>query len=118
MKKVMHKKFGRHYLVELIGCDPRPLKRVADVQKLLLRAARKSQATILKYFFHQFAPAGVTGIILITESHFFIHTWPDDRYAALDIFTCGTMRPQAAIADLKKSFGAQKLRIRTFARGF
>ena len=115
---VTHKEFGKHYLVELIGCDPGRLKHVTHVQKLLLQAARKSNATILKHFFHQFEPAGVTGIILITESHFFIHTWPDDQYAALDIFTCGAMEPKAAIENLKKSFRAKKVKIRTIVRGY
>ena len=80
---IPHKEFGKHYLVEFIDCDPAKLKFSDEVQGMLLHAAKESNATVLKYFFHQFEPSGVTGIILIAESHFFIHTWPEDQYAAL-----------------------------------
>ena len=73
MKK--RKEFGKHYLVEFIGCDPETIKYVAPVEKLFLRAARRSKARVVRYFFHQYKPFGVTGVILIQWSHFSLHTW-------------------------------------------
>ncbi len=112
------KSFGQHYLVEMIGCDPEKIKYVQDVEKVLLQAAKKSQATIVKSFFHQYEPYGVTGIILISESHFSVHTWPEDNYAAFDILTCGEMFPERAIEDLELNFQAKEVRTKIITRGF
>ena len=99
----LKKVFGKHYLVEFIGCDSEKLKRVKDIKPILLKAAKASKATIIKYFFHQYQPFGVTGVILISESHFSIHTWPEDAYVTFDILTCGKMFPLKAIEIIKKS---------------
>ncbi|VAX36800.1 S-adenosylmethionine decarboxylase proenzyme, prokaryotic class 1B [hydrothermal vent metagenome] len=113
----MKKKFGQQYLVELIGCQAKKLEQVEDVRKVLMEAAKKSKAKVIKEFFHQFEPRGVTGIILIAESHFSIHTWPEDSYAAFDVLTCGEMDAQAAIEVLKKNFQAQRINVRVMDRG-
>ena len=112
------KEFGKHYIVEFIGCDAERMKRVPAVKKMLLEAARLSQATVLGSHFHQFRPFGVTGMIFISESHFSIHTWPEDGYAAFDILTCGTMFPQKAIAHLRAELGARSVKTRILSRGF
>jgi len=118
MEKI-NKEFGKHYIVELIGCDVEKIKVIKDVKKAFLHAARKSKATILKHFFHQFKPYGVTGIILIAWSHFAVHTWPEDNYVSLDILTCGEeMCPEIAINELKNSFNAKKTKVKILARGF
>ena len=112
------KEFGKHYLVEYVGCNPKKLKFVEDVRPLFLRAAEKSRATIIQSFFHQFEPAGVTGIIMIAESHFSVHTWPENTYASFDILTCGEMEPEAAIEELRTGFEAQRVDVRVFPRGY
>jgi len=117
MEKV-NKEFGKYYLVELIDCDTEKLKFVKDVQEIFLRAAEKSKATVVKHFFHQYEPFGVTGIILICESHFSIHTWPEDKYVAFDILTCGEMYPELAIEEMKNSFQAKQAKVRIIPRGF
>lgn len=114
----IRKTFGKHFLVELIGCDPDRLRYVPTVKKIFLSAACASKARIISHDFHQFYPWGVTGIIFIQESHFSIHTWPEDRYAAFDIFTCGKMNPEKAIQAMKIGLGASKIRQRIVARGF
>lgn len=81
---------GTHVLLELRDCDPLQLDNLTLVRDTLLEAAEEVGATILSDNFHQFSPQGVTGIIAIAESHISIHTWPEHRYAAVDIFTCGT----------------------------
>lgn len=110
------KVYGQHFLVELLGCDPAKIKHVESVEQIFLEAAHISGASIVEHFFKQYKPEGVTGIILISESHFSIHTWPEDGFVALDIFTCGTMDSQAAIDLLKREFDAQDIHQRVIER--
>lgn len=114
----MIKEFGKHYLVEYVDCNPRKMEFVDDVRPLFLRAAEKSRATVIQSFFHQFEPRGVTGIIMIAESHFSVHTWPEDNYVSFDILTCGEMDPQAAIEELRAGFEAKRVDVRVVARGY
>lgn len=114
----LKKEFGKHYLVEYIGCDPHTLKKVKEVKAGLLKAAQLSRATVVEHFFYQYKPHGVTGVILISESHFSIHTWPEDQYASFDILTCGVMMPMEAINYLKNFFKAKRVRIKIFSRGY
>ena len=81
---------GRHFLVEYHGCNPDTLDNVELVRDIMLFAAKESGATILNTYLHKFSPQGVSGVIVIAESHIAIHTWPEHGYAAVDIFTCGT----------------------------
>ena len=113
----MKKEFGKHYLVELIGCRTKTLMSVKDVRRIFLAATEKSRAVVLKSFFYQFKPAGVSGVILIAESHLSIHTWPEDRYASVDIQTCGPMYPDRAVEVLKKAFEAKKVVVKIVKRG-
>ena len=80
---------GRHLLVELHGCHPDTLKKVDVVKDILVGAARACGATIVDVAFHEFNPFGVSGVVVIAESHLTIHTWPEYGYAAVDLFTCG-----------------------------
>lgn len=109
---------GKHYLVEYVGCDEAEISQVAPVKKALLEAVERSGATYVKDSFHQFNPYGVSGIVLIAESHFSIHTWPEHHAAALDVFTCGeTMNAESAIDFLGKQFGAAELHKKVMDRG-
>jgi len=88
---------GKHLLVELNDCPHALLNDVAFIRETMLAAARESGATILGESFHTFSPQGVSGVIIIAESHLTIHTWPEHGYAAADIFTCGTtVQPEKA----------------------
>ena len=80
---------GTHLLQELRNCNPQLLDDLEYIRQVLTVAAKGAGATIVGESFHQFDPRGVTGIIAIAESHLCIHTWPDHKYAAVDIFTCG-----------------------------
>jgi spermidine synthase len=96
---------GLHYLLELKDCEPQILDDLEAVKQILLEAARKSQATIIDYSFRKFSPQGISGIIIIAESHFSIHTWPEYSYAAIDIFTCGeVMDPLSAVGYIIEKF--------------
>lgn len=116
--KRTRKEFGKHYLVEFIGCDPEKIKYVKPVEKVFLAAARKSMAKVVKCFFYQYRPFGVTGVILIKWSHFSIHTWPEDCYAAFDVFTCGEMFPEIAVSVIKEGLSARIVKKRVVSRGY
>ena len=99
---------GRHITVELSGCDPTIIADSKAVEQALLDAAKASGAHIIESSFHYFAPQGVSGFVIISESHFSIHTWPEYDYAAVDVFTCGdSISPFVGIEKLKKSLRAQ-----------
>ena len=76
-------------LIELYGCDAEILNDCEKIEKVMNAAALLANAHIVESVFHQFNPHGISGVVVIAESHFSIHTWPEHRYAAVDIFTCG-----------------------------
>ncbi|MEW6545814.1 MAG: adenosylmethionine decarboxylase [Bacillota bacterium] len=80
---------GRHVLAEVYGCDPNVLDDVQAVERILVRAAQEAGAEIRETVFHKFSPQGVSGVVVISESHLAVHTWPELGYAAVDVFTCG-----------------------------
>lgn len=80
---------GKHVLLELKDCDREVLNNLEAIRDILLTAASESGATILGESFHTFQPQGISGVVIIAESHLSIHTWPEHGYAAADIFTCG-----------------------------
>lgn len=84
----MEDPLGEHYIIELYDCDKAVLNDLDAIQGTLLKAADLAGATIIDSRFHRFAPQGVSGVIVIAESHLSIHTWPELGYAALDLYTC------------------------------
>jgi spermidine synthase len=99
---------GRHILVEFMGCQPEVLNDVATIERALTQAARIAGATIVDVSFHAFSPHGVSGVVVIQESHLAIHTWPEYGYAAVDLFTCSDqMDPWDSFDYLKALLGAQ-----------
>jgi spermidine synthase len=100
---------GRHLLVDFYGCAPRLLDDADHLEKALKEAALAAGATVLNAAFHRFSPCGVTGVLLVQESHLAIHTWPERAFAAVDLFTCGrTLDPWLACARLKQALGAAR----------
>lgn len=98
---------GRHILVEFSGCHPDVMNDVGIIEKEMVEAARTAGATVINSSFHHFSPFGVSGVVVIQESHLAIHTWPEYRYAAVDLFTCGeTVDPWVSFEHLKKAFQA------------
>lgn len=109
---------GKHLIVELYGCNRGKLKKANVVEKIMLAAAHEAKTTIVSHEFHNFNPFGVSGMVIIAESHLSIHTWPEYAYAAVDIFTCGnTIKPKVAADFLVKAFGAKKATIKRLQRG-
>lgn len=81
---------GRHILAELYGCDPKILDDKELIAKAMVDSALEAGAEVREVAFHKFSPQGVSGVVVISESHLTIHTWPELGYAAVDVFTCGS----------------------------
>ncbi len=87
---------ARHVLAEYYGCDPAKLNDPDYLSPLLEEAVRAANATVLKTCLHRFSPQGVSGVVVLAESHLAVHTWPEHCYASVEIFTCGdTTDPEA-----------------------
>lgn len=98
---------GRHILVEFTGCNADVLNDVSAIEKSMIDAAKIAGATVISSNFHHFSPWGVSGVVVIQESHLAIHTWPEYRYASVDLFTCGeTVDPWVSFEHLKQALEA------------
>ncbi|WP_333653331.1 adenosylmethionine decarboxylase [Dissulfurispira sp.] len=109
---------GAHLLVELRDCNPEILKDLGKVKDALVSAAKEARATIIDVSFHEFNPFGISGMVVIAESHLSIHTWPEYGYAAVDIFTCGDIiKPEVAANYLIDRFESKNPSIVEVKRG-
>ncbi len=111
------KTLGRHLIVEYYHCD-RPL--LDDVERLsaaMRAAAAVVGATVVGEAYHAYEPQGVSGVLLIAESHLSLHTWPEARYVAVDLFTCGGLDPRPALSSLYRALGAGACRMQEIVRG-
>ncbi len=109
---------GRQILVELYDCDDSRINDVIYIEQAVIQATKESQATIISHNFHKFSPYGVSGVVVIAESHVAIHTWPEYRYAAVDIFTCGdTIDPWLIQEKLKELFDSGNVSSMEMKRG-
>lgn len=109
---------GTHLLVELKECNTKILNDLKRVEEILVSAAREAKATIVETYFHKFSPFGISGVVVIAESHLSIHTWPEFGYAAVDIFTCGeTLQPSVAAAYLISKLQSKNPSVMEVKRG-
>ncbi|MCF8034836.1 MAG: adenosylmethionine decarboxylase [Desulfarculaceae bacterium] len=112
------KALGSHLILELYSCPAHLLDDPQHVAKIMTSAVEASGATMIKPFFHQFAPQGVSGVIIISESHFTIHTWPEFGYAAIDVFTCGDVIDMDVAAEtLRAGLEAGSMQKMMLSRG-
>ena len=116
---------GLHLIVDLSACQRDVLSDIEQLRAILHGAAERFGATVLHEKFHRFTPGdngsamvgdGATGYLLLSESHISIHTWPEYDYAAVDIFTCGKLRPDAAVDYLRERLGAEHAEVRLLRR--
>lgn len=109
---------GSHLLVELRDCNSEVLNSLERVRGALVAAAEYAKATIIDVSFHEFNPFGISGMVIIAESHLSIHTWPEFGYAAVDIFTCGDLiKPETAAAYLIEAFESKNPSVVEMKRG-
>ena len=111
------KTIGRHVVAELYGCSGQALDQEDLVRQHMLDAAEIIGATIIGETFHKFSPQGVSGTVVIAESHLSIHTWPENGYVAMDVYTCGGLDPRPAMDHMARSLGATHTRIHEIVRG-
>ncbi len=115
--KSLDEMIGKHCILELYECDQYKLNDEAFIRTSLTSASKIAGATLLNMLTHRFQPQGVTGLALLAESHISIHTWPESRYAAIDVFTCGEQTmPEKACKLLFREFGAKTYSLKNFRR--
>ena len=118
LERVERPIYGSQVVLDLYDCEPTHLDDLPWVKQTLESAARAAGATIVETIFHKFAPWGISGVVVIAESHLAIHIWPEKRYAAIDVFTCGeSVRTDVATAFLARAFGSKRSVNRNFTRG-
>lgn len=109
---------GRHLLIELKDCNQELINDVESLKNLLCETAEHIGATVVNQAFHKFSPQGVSGVVVIAESHICIHTWPEYNYAAIDVFTCGnSIDPKDAIDLLVERLEAKESSFIELKRG-
>ncbi|NGP45017.1 S-adenosylmethionine decarboxylase proenzyme [Bacillaceae bacterium SIJ1] len=81
--------FGRHVIAELWGCHVDKLNDMKYIEETFVEAALQAGAEVREVAFHKFAPQGVSGVVIISESHLTIHSFPEHGYASIDVYTCG-----------------------------
>lgn len=108
---------AKHLLVEFYGCDRAVLDDREGIGQLMRRGAEAAGARVVAEVFHPYAPHGITGVVVIEESHFSVHTWPEAGYAAVDFYTCGDCQPERALGVLREGLGADRIEVMTVQRG-
>lgn len=112
------KALGRHIVAELSLCNAEVLSQISKVRDIMVKAALEAKATVREVAFHKFEPGGVSGVVVLAESHLSIHTWPEFGYAAIDIYTCGdTANPWKACEYLANEFQARNISSTVVERG-
>jgi len=109
---------GTQLAVELFSCEEALLRNAHFLEEILIEAAQASGATIVDSVFHTFNSYGTSGVLIIAESHIAIHTWPEYRYAAVDIFTCGSaVEPDEIAEQINSRLRAGRVKITRLQRG-
>ena len=108
---------GRHLLAEFYDCETDALNDPEQIEQLMNEAARLSGATVVQSVFHAFSPHGVSGVVVVEESHLAVHTWPEYRYAAVDYFSCGEVDCDAAVRHLAAHLLPSRVETKEVPRG-
>ncbi len=112
------KSLGRHILVEFYGCKKEKINDLKFIEAAMIGAAEYAKTTVIDGVFHKFNPHGVSGVVVIAESHLAVHTWPEYGYAAVDVFTCGEEAdPWDAFFYLNKKLEAESNTTMDLKRG-
>ena len=109
---------GRHLLAELYGCEYDRINNLTHVEDVMKEATIIAGAHMVNSLFHKFGAQGVSGVVIIAESYFGFHSWPELGFVSLDLYSCGeTVDNQKALAFLIRKFGAQKYSASELLRG-
>jgi S-adenosylmethionine decarboxylase len=109
---------GRHFLLDVAGAPFETLDDPVTVEEALVSTVRAMGAKVLGIHIHRLSPQGISGVVVISESHLTIHTWPELGEAAVDLFTCGDeVAAREAVMALGPRLGAKRTDIREVLRG-
>lgn len=107
---------GRHFIVDFYGASN--LDQEATIEAALVNAAHAGGAVLLHLHIHKFScEGGITGVALLAESHISVHTWPEQAYAAFDVFMCGDAKPEQAVEHLREVFQPANVSLQEIRRG-
>ena len=107
---------GRHIIIDFHDCNQQALDNPELLEQALLVAAKNMWATVISSHFHPFEPQGATGVVVLSESHISIHSWPEHGYAAVDIFACGDVDFDAGIQHIQDALWSKDTRYVTDAK--
>ncbi len=109
---------GHHYIVEASKCNKKIIGNIELMQQIIVEAANKANTKVWAVSFHRFPPNGVSGVVVISESHLSVHTWPEVGYVALDIYTCGKdSKPEKAVDYIIEKIEAEQVHVTELSRG-
>jgi S-adenosylmethionine decarboxylase len=108
---------GRHVIAELWECEFDKLNDVNFIERTFVDAALKTGAEVREVAFHKFAPQGVSGVVIISESHLTIHSFPEHGYASIDVYTCGDLDPTIAAEYIADALGSKTRETMELPRG-
>ena len=108
---------GTHYIVEASGCPEEILTDAKKIEQIFKEAARAAKMTVKASHFFRFTPKGISGTVIVAESHISIHTWPELGYAAIDVYTCGDSNPEKAVDYILEKIGAKYAHVSEIKRG-
>jgi len=105
---------GLHMLAEIFDCDETVINDLSQLENVVMNVVDENGYTVDNSVFHQYSSKGISGVVIIPRSHMMIHTWPEERYATVDMVTCSDeVDPWAACNSLVKKFGASHMTART-----
>lgn len=116
MSPALRRGVGKHIIAECWDCNER-IYSATSIREALEEAVKASGATLLRLIVHTFEPYGVSAVAIVSESHIFIHTWPEMRYIAVDVFTCGETFPEHALEVIRDYFEPRRLKVIELERG-
>ena len=114
----MKKSLGYQLQVDFYNCNPAIINNLSAIKNILEEGANKMNLSIVKTIIHEFSPIGISGVVVIEESHIAIHTWPEHNYVALDFFTCNKSYPlDNGITWIQQQFEASNVEKKEGQRG-
>ncbi len=109
---------GFHYIVEASGCDQEVIGDAEKMREILTQAAKEGNMEIKTSYFYKFTPTGISGIVIVAESHISIHTWPENQYVALDVYVCGSKsKPEKTINYILNALDSTYAHVSEVQRG-
>ncbi len=106
---------GTHLIIDLYGA--KRLNDIGFIEETLRKCIKRANATLLNIHLHPFEPDGVSGVAVLAESHISVHTWPENNYAAFDVFMCGNTKPEVCVEIMREAFKPSHISVSEHLRG-